>query len=440
MNERHTGNDAKRQVTSSCHRFLKEAIDIAVSCFSSTELHKRTIHSWVMEPSGPGSHAGKELVHDELNMYAIWDRISSQVLSSESWVAAKDSLQQYIDVHKIEPSGIWPHDVESQYLMPLLRTYLEETGSFIYRRQHAAKTINSMLRHLDSPEVEVSGLIVLEGFEAERPFCLEPKLLVRLIEQSELLMLGRTDTLVGPGLGRGDHLPQTDWWICQARLLNLRGTAIGWNKVHDITDMLALALRAFKPGGVSIGLATTQLTSPFGRLGQLRGGRLQKIAVGESRYILSNREIPKFIAFWRRFRRLMEEPQHYLQIPVRRLRVAGTRAQKEDALVDYVIGLEALLGTEDERTELGYRFRVRGSVLLASRKNERKGHLVALRDLYDLRSRIVHGQVVPTEDLEKALPVAESALRRVWNWYFTHWYSESDNRTAIARVDEDLVG
>ena len=440
MDEQHTGDDAKHQVISSCHRFLQEAIDAAVSYFGSTELPKHTVHSWVMEPSGPGSHVGKELMYDELNMYVTWDRISTKLLSSESWAVAKDNLQRYIDVHKIEPSGIWPHDVVSQYLVPLLRTYLEETGSFIYRRQHAAKTINSMLRYLDSPEVEVSGLIVLEGFEAERQFRLEPKLLVRLIEESELRMLGRTDVLAGPGLGRGEHLPQTDWWICEAKLPNPRGTAIGWNKVHDITDTLALALRAFKPGGVSIGLATTQLTSPFGRMGQLRGGRLQKIAVGESRYILSNREITRFVEFWRRFRRLMEEPQHYLQTPVRRLRVAGTRAQKEDALVDYVIGLEALLGTEDERTELGYRFRVRGSVLLAKKKNERKGHLVALRDLYDLRSRIVHGQVVAAEDLEKALPFAEGALRRVWSWYFAHWYSESDNRTAIAQIDENLVG
>jgi len=110
MNERHTGNDAKHQVTSSCHRFLKEALDIAVSCFGSTELPKRTIHSWVMEPSGPGSHTGKQLMYDELNMYVTWDRISSKLLSSESWAAAKDSLQQYIDVHRIEPSGMWPAD------------------------------------------------------------------------------------------------------------------------------------------------------------------------------------------------------------------------------------------------------------------------------------------------------------------------------------------
>ena len=59
---------------------------------------------------------------------------------------------------------------------------------------------------------------------------------------------------------------------------------------------------------------------------------------------------------------------------------------------------------------------------------------------YDLRSRIVHGQRVSDEDVDKALPLAEDALRRVWYWYFTHWYNENDNRNAIERIDEDLLG
>lgn len=439
MNEHYTTSDLKQRVASSCRSFLKEAIEIAASSFGSTELPTHIIHSQVMEPSGPGSHSGKEMVYSELNMYEIWNRIDSTVKDSGAWTKAKDSVQLYIDVHNIKPTGFWPHDLESQYLVPLLRTYLEDMGAFAYNHQRVRKAINAMLRHLDSREVEVVGLIVLEGFEAVRSFCLEPKLLVHPIEERELLTLGRTDTMLGPGLGRGEHLPQTDWWICEVRLANPRGTAIGWNRIHDFTDILALALRAFKPGGVALGLATIQFASPFGRMGQMRGGRLQRIAVGESHYTLSSKEIPKFIKFWRKLRHLMEEPQHYLQVPIRRLRAAGTRAQGEDTLVDYVIGLEALLGKEDERAELGYRFRVRGSVLLASKRKERKMRLRELRDLYDLRSRIVHGQAVSAEKLKQALPLAEGALRRVWNWYFTRWYAESSNEAGIEQIDEDLV-
>ncbi len=441
MNEHHTTtSDLKRQVASRCRSFLKEATEIAANDFGFIELPKRTVHSWVMEFSEPGRHSGKELVYSELDIFTIWERIKSIVQSTKSWVKAKDSIQSYIDIHNIKPTGFWTHDLERQYLVPLLRTYLEEAGAFIYHYQTARKVINIMFRHLDSPEVEVVGLIVLEGFEAERSFHLEPKMLVHPIEELELRILGgKTDSMVGLGIQDLHLWPHTDWWVCEVRLANPRGTAIGWNRVHGITDTLALALRAFKSGGVALGLATTRLSSPFGRMGETRGGTLQKIAVGESRYFLSEQQITKFTRFWRRFLSLMEKPQHYLQVPIRRLRAAGTRAQKEDALVDYVIGLEALLGREGERTEVVYRFSVRGSVLLANRRKDRKVHLKELRDLYNLRSRIVHGQPVSDEELEKSLPMAENALRHVWNWYFTHWYGENSNEQGITRIDEDLV-
>lgn len=104
-----------------------------------------------------------------------------------------------------------------------------------------------------------------------------------------------------------------------------------------------------------------------------------------------------------------------------------------------MIGLEALLGTREEQTELSYRFRVRGSVLLADRKSERKNYLKTLGDLYGLRSAIVHGSHISTQELEEYLPLAESALRRIWNWYFRHWYGESDNKLGITRIDAELV-
>jgi len=135
----------------------------------------------------------------------------------------------------------------------------------------------------------------------------------------------------------------------------------------------------------------------------------------------------------------MEKQHHYLQVPIRRLRMAGTRAEKEDALVDYVVGLEALLGTDDEKTEIGYRFRIRGSVLLAKRRKDRQVHIRRLRELYDLRSRIVHGRTVSKDQLDLALPAAESALRTVWRWYFTKHARRKNNRAGIEEIDKKLV-
>lgn len=179
----------------------------------------------------------------------------------------------------------------------------------------------------------------------------------------------------------------------------------------------------------------------FEQFGTGRGGRLQKIALTGEKYKFSGQEIQEFVAFWKQFRALMEGERHYLQLPVRRLRLAGTRLSREDALVDYVIGLEALLGTDEEKTELGFRFRVRGAVVLLSKgREERRENMRRLRESYELRSRVVHGHPPAAEALEKALPFAEAALRTTWHWYFERWYKEEDNRRGIAAIDEELLG
>ena len=147
-----------------------------------------------------------------------------------------------------------------------------------------------------------------------------------------------------------------------------------------------------------------------------------------------------FTRFWKKFKAIMEQDHHYLQIPIRRLRTAGTRTQREDALVDYVVGLEDLLGKDNERTELSYRFRVRGSVVLSKQRNERRIYLRKLGDLYDMRSSIVHGRRISDEKLNTALPEAESALRNVWWWYFTRYADCNNNEPGIEEIDAELVG
>ncbi|MBA2486658.1 MAG: hypothetical protein H0V35_11275 [Nitrospira sp.] len=134
----------------------------------------------------------------------------------------------------------------------------------------------------------------------------------------------------------------------------------------------------------------------------------------------------------------MKNDTHYLQVPVRRLVTSGLRKDREDSFIDCVIGLEALLSTESERTELSYKFRVRGSVILSKRRQERKELIAMLKRLYDLRSRLVHGGRVSPNDLETSLPLAEYALRKVWRWFFDHWSNEKSNEKGVVRIDEDL--
>src|SRR5262249_51789766 len=218
------------------------------------------------------------------------------------------------------------------------------------------------------------------------------------------------------------------------------GTANGFNEQHEIAERLVLALRAFKSGGFSFRLAMVGLADEFGgSIGTMRGGKSTKAEIRSSAYILRDDEVVPFRRFWNSFDSLMQSKLHYLQVPFKRLGSGGMRTEVEDALVDYVIGLEALLGTVNERTELAYRFRIRGAVLLATKRSQRGDQVRALRRLYDLRSRVVHGQAVSREEFEQSLPIAEHALRVVSGWFFKHWRRASSNEAGVEKIDNELV-
>jgi len=393
-----------------------------------------------MELITPGRHSSKDMLWRELDTIFLWNSIKPVIINKDSFKDAKSTIQEYVDTNNIQPSGLWSSGVESEYLIPLFTTYLEKKQDIVYNRRVAQKIIDMMINHLDLKDDIVKGYIILEGFQAEHQFFLEKDIQVRPIEDRELFMLGRIDPVINPGYSINEMTPRSDWWICETNFPNPKGSEEGWNRIHQIIDNLALTLRMFKPGGVSIGFGTQQLISPFGRMMFSRGGRLEKLNIGEIQYTLSSREIIKFKKYWQNMHLLFTHPQHYLQIPFRRMRWAGTRKEKEDALVDYVIGIEALLGTKDEQTELGYRFRMRGSVLLANKKSDRKYHLDNLKELYRLRSVIVHGSPVAKQMLDKYTPIAEIALRNIWNWYFKHFPTESDNRVGIESIDIELIG
>lgn len=85
-----------------------------------------------------------------------------------------------------------------------------------------------------------------------------------------------------------------------------------------------------------------------------------------------------------------------LDLALRRLRSAYGRVDEEDQLLDLSIAFEALLG--DDKNELSFRYGLRGALLLGSGPEERRRIRTAIKTMYALRSKIVHGGTV-TDDL-----------------------------------------
>ncbi|GAI21798.1 unnamed protein product, partial [marine sediment metagenome] len=92
-----------------------------------------------------------------------------------------------------------------------------------------------------------------------------------------------------------------------------------------------------------------------------------------------------------------------------------------------------------EQTEISYRFKIRGSVILAKKRGNRPDYIKKLGELYRLRSNIAHGTHIPDKKLEEYLPFAEESLRIIWKWYFNHYYYDANNEAGINKIDYDLA-
>jgi Apea-like HEPN len=97
----------------------------------------------------------------------------------------------------------------------------------------------------------------------------------------------------------------------------------------------------------------------------------------------------------------------------RTLRAFGTRRQ-ESAFLDFTIALEAAL-LSGTTTELAYRFRLYGALFLADTFDPQET-FKRLKNIYEIRSKLVHGGSIKRENLVAAqtdvVPLARAVIRK----------------------------
>lgn len=399
----------------------------------------QTVEHTVWSPGDrSGSYSAQPLSEFRPDWSTLRTRFALELSELPSWNAASQTLESYVERRGILPPGLVSGDTSNTYLWPLLSTYLGKSRRISFRTRSADRAIRRFLEYLGDAAPVARCLILLDGFGADRAFRLDQDVRVRVIRSDELLRLGDPGEF-SPRRGRIG--PRTNWWVCEARKPNARGTADGLNSLSPLFEQLSIALRLFKEGRLVVGPGITELESPFAFSGTIwRPSEDSTFGPTTEGYRLSHNEIRRFVRFWRDSRVVMESDRHYLQLPARRLVSGITRTRGEDALVDYVVALEALLGRRDERTELGYRFRTRGSVLLGARGSSRREHFRKLRQLYGLRSDIVHGLDVNAAGLREMVTYAEGALRSIWKWFFRRWRDQTGNQQALEHIDAMLIG
>ena len=173
-------------------------------------------------------------------------------------------------------------------------------------------------------------------------------------------------------------------------------------KAEEILNDLTYALRLFKRGGVNFNIY--QL-SPIGWISRSNfkfieySKGLSRRSYGGGHYILEETEIEPFQKFWRIFKKIDLQTVSFLKMAIERFNFAYEKRSQEDKLIDYMISFESLFMKEN--LELRHRLSVRVSRFIKGEYNERKELFSDFKKIYDIRSKIVHGESINHKNLTK---------------------------------------
>lgn len=157
----------------------------------------------------------------------------------------------------------------------------------------------------------------------------------------------------------------------------------------------AFFLNGFELAGT--GTAMNELEPVF--VGPRAGGPVALANVARNPKLLNNSTLAEVAADAERLSGVWAPvPTSASEFAIHRFILGCTRDQDFDALVDFVVCLEAILLPDDpesRRSDLSYRFRLHGAYFIAETPGQLRPIWRDLRRLYDSRSRLVHGGNFP---------------------------------------------
>lgn len=162
---------------------------------------------------------------------------------------------------------------------------------------------------------------------------------------------------------------------------------------RETAERVVEALRVYQPGVVAV-RGTLTLRGD----GSLQGGLVAGARPRGATMSLDARQARGFSAFWPSY--VHAGRQKAVGFALRRFAFAGERARSDDAIVDLVAALEALLLSDNPRAgEFQFRTSVRGAQLCRHKGYSRQQVFEQLRRAYSVRSQVAHGKTPGKKDL-----------------------------------------
>ncbi len=336
----------------------------------------------------------------------------------------------------LEEAGIDRQDIPYGYMTQLIANWLQSSNPLALDGDAADAVLDDFARAV------VDKLITVRSRDAfaqvnvalvENEVSLDENVILRPIYQEELWTFGDTDRFPFDPM----RMPSERWSILDIRAEDAGSTRqpVGqvFSKVNELRRAALSALPILSPGYFSV--VALGVRNRYGPIAGSQTPVPENIGRGHP-YVLNGEDVERLREWWPRIRDIMTSDDHYLRLPAQRLFDGGSRSRADDAVIDYAIGLEALLlaGTQDE---LSYRFSLRGATILAWDKPGKAQHFQRLKSFYDVRSAVAHGRVVPREKLSTAMSDGEEVLRQIWQWCFN--LEDVSLKEATKKIDAEIL-
>jgi len=390
-------------------------------------------HSEWMVATSPTSMSGQEFTRDVFNIGR------ASMVYQTAFLHTNPPEQQRL-IETLVSAGIEQQETHYGFLMPLVHYWLKLEDPFALDEEQISRVLdefsNAVLEGLILTRSR-SAILLLE-LEAE-PLLLEKGIGIRPISANELWELGNMDSFIRslpPSSGLLNFVGE-DWNILDIEICHKRERVHPPKVVETVHRAVLATLALASSGHLQIYDLGTKANYGMGSTGTVLAGRPIPKEIGQrtGKYILDARVFQRLKDLWPHLRKIIEAERHYLRIPAQRIVDGGGRYREDDAIIDYAIGLEALL-LKDINAELSYRFALRGATILAWDSGEKEKFFIQLQDFYDIRSKIVHGGQVDSIKLRDARSNAEKALRDIWWWCFSN--KENLSR-ALAKLDKLII-
>ena len=394
---------------------------------------ERLQRSQWMVHTGPGSMSSNVFERRVFDSRAV-DMLYQKELMRSDFPEQKQLTEVLV------AAGIRGGEVRYGFLLPLLRHWLELPDPFTFQEEAISQVLEEFCDAvIDKVVMTASRNAILHLDLVFGPILLEEGVFIRPIQEKELWELGDLDNQwpFYAFFSFPFNVPSEDWKILDIQIGHTGEEGHPSRTIGIMREAALAALVLASPGALQVLNLVETRNYGMGAVGVLRGGgpTPRELGRGGGPYIIDAVLAQRLKNLWPGLRRIMASERHHLRIPAQRLVDGGNRSREDDAIIDYAIGLEALL-MKGINAELSYRFALRGATVLTWNGGDKKKLFDELRDFYEVRSNIVHGSHVDPTKLRNARSTGEKALRDIWWWYFDNKESLS---AAMSKVDQRLL-